>query len=66
MLITFTSVTFFSVPAIFLVNEREWTGVNYALLVISIVLLVGGPGWLAGLYIKREVLPKLKNRRKTE
>jgi len=52
----------FLFSAVLIVNNQEWTNVNYALMGISIVLLGGAPGWLFGLYIKREVIPKLKHR----
>ena len=55
---------FFLFSAVFIVNESEWTTVNYVLLVISALLLTGGPSWVLGLYLKRELYPRIVKYRK--
>ncbi|XP_060571243.1 uncharacterized protein LOC132729487 [Ruditapes philippinarum] len=49
---------------VLIVNESKWTAINYVLLVISALLLFGGPAWVLGLYFKRELYPKIVKYRK--
>ncbi|XP_045206610.1 CUB and zona pellucida-like domain-containing protein 1 [Mercenaria mercenaria] len=49
---------------VFIVNAAEWSAANYILMVISVLLLTGGPAWVFGLYIKRELYPKILKYRK--